>query len=415
MVNEETAEEELSVISSNIYKALQASDSDATWFMQGWMFHFEWEKFWDDKKVSAFIESVPKDKLVILDLGAEREEIWRTYDAIGKGQFIWGHVHNFGGHTNLFGQLDLIASLPMNSLKDAGLENFKGMALTMEGLEQNSVVYELMLDMMWQEEPMNLELWIPHFAKSKYGSDSDKISDLWMKIYNKYYTNKGPDQMAWNFSSFEKRPSEKSLLELDENKLDPEKKALIDQMLDMPDEILNSNLFQRDLVDVSKGYFQEYLGTIMNDLVNAIINNDTVSVQILHHDFENFLYEIDFLIATVPTQRMDRWINMARNKVDSEENKDLFEMNARMLVTVWGGNLIDYAHKEWSGLVSDYYLGRWNLFFEEYTKTDFSFEAFDEKLVGWEYEWISKTGLKESKDVQTVAQVKKLMNIIHPY
>ena len=105
---------------------------------------------------------------------------------------------------------------------------------------------------------------------------------------------------------------------------------------------------------------------------------------------------------------------MARDKVEVEENKDLFERNARMLVTVWGGSLIDYAHKEWSGLASDYYLGRWNFFFEEYAKTDFSFEAFDKELNEWEYNWTSKTGLIAPKDVQTVAQVKKLMNVIHP-
>ena len=45
---------------------------------------------------------------------------------------------------------------------------------------------------------------------------------------------------------------------------------------------------------------------------------------------------------------------------------DLYEYNARNQITLWGsrGQIIDYANKQWSGLITDYYLPRWNLFFQ---------------------------------------------------
>jgi alpha-N-acetylglucosaminidase len=51
-----------------------------------------------------------------------------------------------------------------------------------------------------------------------------------------------------------------------------------------------------------------------------------------------------------------------------------FERNARMQVTTWGdracadgGKLHDYAYKEWNGLLRDFYLARWQAFFQAET------------------------------------------------
>ena len=72
-VKKESAVEELHAITTNVYKALAASDPNAVWVMQGWMFHFEFEKFWNEKTVHSYLSGIPEDKLIVLDLGAERE------------------------------------------------------------------------------------------------------------------------------------------------------------------------------------------------------------------------------------------------------------------------------------------------------------------------------------------------------
>jgi alpha-N-acetylglucosaminidase len=52
-----------------------------------------------------------------------------------------------------------------------------------------------------------------------------------------------------------------------------------------------------------------------------------------------------------------RWIEMARAWGQTAEEKNLMEFNARNLVTLWGprGEIADYASKQWSGLIADYY------------------------------------------------------------
>jgi hypothetical protein len=48
------------------------------------------------------------------------------------------------------------------------------------------------------------------------------------------------------------------------------------------------------------------------------------------------------------------------------EEKSLYEFNVCNQVTLWGpdGQILDYAAKQWSGLVSQYYGKRWELFFD---------------------------------------------------
>ena len=53
-------------------------------------------------------------------------------------------LNNFGGNTNLFGRLETVATEPANALNDSNRGNLVGIGLTMEGIEQNPVMYELM-------------------------------------------------------------------------------------------------------------------------------------------------------------------------------------------------------------------------------------------------------------------------------
>jgi hypothetical protein len=62
---------------------------------------------------------------------------------------------------------------------------------------------------------------------------------------------------------------------------------------------------------------------------------------------------------------------MARNIGNTQAEKDLYEWNARVQITTWGnrsaseqGKLHDYAHKEWNGILKDFYYMRWKTYFD---------------------------------------------------
>ena len=65
----------------------------------------------------------------------------------------------------------------------------------------------------------------------------------------------------------------------------------------------------------------------------------------------------------------------AKSLSATQENRNLYEWNARTLITVWGnreaaerGGLHDYSNRECNGLLSDLYYRRWKLFFDNKRK-----------------------------------------------
>ena len=92
---------------------------------------------------------------------------------------------------------------------------------------------------------------------------------------------------------------------------------------------------------------------------------------------ERFLQLIllqDELLGTRKEFRVGYWTNMARNIGATPEEKNLYEWNARVQITTWGnrsaseqGKLHDYAHKEWNGILKDFYYMRWKTYFDALT------------------------------------------------
>lgn len=78
----------------------------------------------------------------------------------------------------------------------------------------------------------------------------------------------------------------------------------------------------------------------------------------------------DELLATRPEFKVGTWIARARSLGNTPEEKNLYEWNARVQITTWGnrlaadeGGLRDYAHREWNGILKDFYYMRWKTWF----------------------------------------------------
>ena len=72
------------------------------------------------------------------------------------------------------------------------------------------------------------------------------------------------------------------------------------------------------------------------------------------------------------------WVDYARAYGQDDAQKNLYESNAKRLITTWGGWQEDYAARFWAGLVGDYYIPRIQKYFSE----DAS------ELDQWEETWI---------------------------
>ena len=87
--------------------------------------------------------------------------------------------------------------------------------------------------------------------------------------------------------------------------------------------------------------------------------------------FLDMLLLQDKLLGTRSEFRLGHWTQDAINAGATPEEKKLYEWNARVQITTWGnrycadkGGLRDYAHKEWQGLLKDFYYPRWKAYFD---------------------------------------------------
>src|SRR6185436_19977635 len=107
----------LSQLSARVYEGMHNADTAAVWVMQGWLFYSD-RKFWKAPQIEALLKAVPDDKMILLDLAAEIEPVWKRTDAFYGKPWIWNMLHNFGGNISLFGRMETVAGAPAAARHD---------------------------------------------------------------------------------------------------------------------------------------------------------------------------------------------------------------------------------------------------------------------------------------------------------
>lgn len=96
------------------------------------------------------------------------------------------------------------------------------------------------------------------------------------------------------------------------------------------------------------------------------------------------LSRIDALMNLRKDRRLETWTDDARGWGRNAEESVYYESNGRLIITFWGwSSLEDYASRVWSGLIRDYYIGRWRAFFQGLADKD------PEAVMFWEQTWLS--------------------------
>ncbi len=395
--SEKTKFDELSVLGDTIYRSITASDPEGVWLMSGWAFL---DTFWGQEEVKALFSKVPKERSIILDLAGFGGGHWSKYER----QFIYCVLHNYGQLTTLFGHLPSYVSF-QRFYDDPNCKDMVGIGMTPEGSENNTVVFELLTDVMWDSKPIDLKKWIKEYAICRYGGYSPKMEKAWDMMVTLLYSNHG-----FPVPVYLRRPTLGSRSSFP----DPKKmREAVELFLECSQEFGKNEMYKRDLVDVMKHYLGDSAYFSLQRAVVAWQKGDTVRFKKYREEYIKLLKDIEQLVGTRPEYRLSKWINDARSLGRNSRESDLYEENARLLLTVWGSTkLFDYSAREWSGLISDFYIPRFEQFFEVLESSDPKNppgSGWLESLAEWELEWCKKTGLREERHSNdTVGVARKL-------
>ena len=380
-----------------LMSAMKRANPHAIWVVQGW----------NENPRPQMIAKLKVGDLLVLDLFSESRQNFKDFctgentsgtgkkdfstskkeGIYGKHQWLFCLLENFGGNVGLHGRMDQLLNnfyLATGKKDTPKQENsslltlhssLKGWGFTMEGSENNPVMFELMSELPWRAEKITKEDWIREYCYARYGVHDATIEKAWTLLAQSIYNcPKGNIQQGTHESIFCARPLQNcyqvSTWSLMSNYYDPEdtRQAAI-LLTSVAEKYRGNNNFEYDLVDICR---QALADQGRKQYLKTMADFKAFSRQDFQKDSNRFLKMIllqDKLLGTRPEFRLGRWIEEARSLGKTAEEKDLYEWNARVQITTWGnricadnGGLHDYGHKEWQGLLKDFYYLRWSTF-----------------------------------------------------
>jgi alpha-N-acetylglucosaminidase len=387
--------------SARVYDGMHEADTAAIWVMQGWLF-FHDQKFWREKQTEALLKAVPDNKMIILDLATEIEAVWKRTESFYGKPWIWNMLNNFGGNTNLFGRMDVVADDPAAALHDPKKGQLRGIGLTMEAIEQNPVLYELMMDNTWRDEAIDLTKWLQQYLRNRYGTNDEHAIKAWDILRKTAYTVPSDKYIRDGAESIlQGRPTFDSMTRWANPKLNYNAKDLLpawDELISAAATCKNSDGFQFDLVDLTRQVLANYAFPLQRKFVNAYRTKDAVAFAKYSQQFIQLIDDLDRLMATRKDFLLGPWIADARRWGNNPAEKALYEKNAKDLLTLWGDTaspLHEYACRQWSGLLTDFYKPRWQQFFKKTSMAlqqnkEMDAAGFQKEIAQWEWKWVNQ-------------------------
>jgi alpha-N-acetylglucosaminidase len=412
------APEYLSKLSARVYEGMHQADTAAIWVMQGWLFYSD-RKFWKEPQTEALLKAVPDNKMIILDLATEIEPIWKRTNAFYGKPWIWNMLNNFGANTNLFGRMDVVAQAPAQAYHDPRKGKMEGIGLTMEGIEQNPVLYELLTDNTWRNQPINVDEWLPNYLLNRYGKKNGQALKAWNILRKTVYSVPADKYIRDGAESIiQARPTLDSASRWAATKLNYQPKDLLPAwtaMIQASVNLAQSDGFRFDLVDITRQVLANYALPLQRQFVAAYQKKDLAGFKKYSGKYIALIDDMDKLLATRKDFLLGKWIADARRNGITDNEKALYEMNAKDLITLWGDEncpLNEYACKQWSGLLTDFYKPRWQQFFVELEKDiadkkSLDKDAFNRQIKDWEWKWVnSRKDYPQQASGNTVAQAR---------
>lgn len=349
--------EYISTISRKIYESIANVDPKGVWLLQGWFF-VNTVSFWNTELKKAFLTAVPTGDLLVLDLHSELAPGYEGTKSYYGQPFIWCMLHNFGGTLGMHGSAHIV-NTRIQLARDMENSTMMGVGITPEGINQNYAMYELALERGWHDSNFDLKLWFQVYASTRYGVEDSDCTTTWLLLLRSVYNYKGLETIHGKYT-LARRPSVKFTPNTWYNSTDV-RNAL---QYFMNAKVPQTTLYAHDLIDLTRQYFQNLFDKIYKELIFNFNNKDINNVTEFSNVMLELLTDLDEILRMDEKFLLGKFLASAKLLASNPLEEELYEFNARNQITTWGpnGEIVDYATKQWAGMVGDYFHSRWALF-----------------------------------------------------
>lgn len=349
-----------------------------------------------------------KEHSLALDLYCDKAPFWKNCAGYDGTPWIWCLLQNFGGNTGMEGNLQGLCDGLRDAMTSPERGQLVGIGIVPEGSFNNPVIFELLSDIAVRGNvPKNLDKWLENYVLSRYGEKSESLSAAWKILRETAYSytaKEGPVNSALparpHFGDFIKARFWASNMAI------PYDNATLLEALELFDserkKFSTKETFRYDFADLQRQVIANLSHAIFVEINRAWNARDKAAFAAATKDFMRLfaLSEARFSRISKYThddlafsQSFEKWLSDAQRFGKNKAEKEYLKNCATLLLTRWvnapGTDLDDYAFREWTGLLGNYYARRWEMFFSDAKHalaegTDFNQAEFDAKLNAFE-------------------------------
>ena len=309
----------------------------------------------------------------------------------------------------LDGEIPLISKDPMEKYHQK--QKMVGIGITPEALENSPVIYELFWETLWSKDPIDYRQWVEGYARRRAGGDSESLQKAWDILVETAYATKNSYIQGAAETVMNARPADSYAkgastwghmkIEYEKDKVDEALKLLAENY----EQFKESEAFRYDLAEVAEQVICNVAVEYHAKMVEASKAKNIDQFTYYSNKFLTLFDLAEQVLSSTDEFMLGTWIEASRKMIVGADDwtKDLFEYNARTLITTWGGEnagadgrLKDYSNRKWAGLTSDFYKERWSIWIRN-RKADIlgtARNAADQKAESnwfmWEYQWTNR-------------------------
>ncbi|PSL47836.1 alpha-N-acetylglucosaminidase [Chitinophaga niastensis] len=371
----------------SIQKEMQRYFPGSTWILQGWQAN----------PSTALLAGLDKSKVLVQELFGENTANWEQRKGYEGTPFIWCSVTNFGEKLGLYGKLQRFADETYRAAQGPYGKLLKGIGIMPEGIHNNPVIYELMMELAWHPQHVEVKDWIKSYVRSRYGTDNADMQAAWQGLIATAYSSFPQLQEGPNESVFCARPTMEdhpvSTWGTRKRNYDTQKfAAAVALFMKAAPRMKDNTTYEIDAIDFQRQVISNNGEEVYGEMVKAYHNKDLGAFKKISASFLAMMQQQDLLLSGNSHFRLDTWLKAAQHLGKTPAEKILLEKNARTQITYWGPDnpdtdLHEYANKEWSGLMRNYYIPRWKMFIAALTAQLEGKEFKQPDFFAWEKNW----------------------------
>ncbi|WP_307813903.1 alpha-N-acetylglucosaminidase [Streptomyces sp. N35] len=350
-----------------VEKALHKARPDATWVILGWL----------SNPRRDLLDAVDKDRMLIVDgvsdrftPAPDREDGW------GGVPYTFGSIPNYGGRNSLGANTERWAER-FWAWRDKPGSKLVGTAYMPEAAQRDPAAFELFSELAWRDKPVDLSAWFAAYADLRYGGRDTHARTAWAGLRGSVYKHTLPQDIDQADSLFNARPSLTAAqaaswsplsIPYDTTELD----RALDHLLDVKGGLRGSDAYRYDLVDITRQALANRARLLLPQLNDAHQRKDLAGFRSLAATWIRLMRLQDEMTATHRAFLLGPWLDAAKRSAHTDAEAAELERTARVLITTWGdrpqadgGSLHEYANRDWSGLIADFYLPRWQRYLDE--------------------------------------------------